>query len=212
MKIKKLFLTLLCCLGLMTIKAQHTALGSIINGKNTLLIDVRTPEEFSEGSAKGAINIPLDQIEQHLGDLPKDKNLVLFCRSGRRAEKAQNVLNQHHYKLLYNGGSWSTVKSLQKMNILEQLQFNAEKPSVAIIKKNDHIKYFAVGLGKNTLMKKHITAVPATLVMVKGEVEFHINGETLHLKVGDTYEIPVNVEHEVIGVTNENVFLITQEL
>ena len=54
--------------------------------------------------------------------------------------------------------------------------------------------------------------MPATLIMVKGEVRFLINGEEIILKDLDTYQIPVEVEHEVIGVQKENIFIITKQL
>lgn len=98
------------------------------------------------------------------------------------------------------------------MNILDQIQFSAEKPSVVIIKKDETVKYFAVGLAKNTVLKKHTTPVPTTLVVIKGSVDFLIQGERLRLNTYDTYDIPVNIEHEVVGVEEENVFLITQEI
>ena len=54
--------------------------------------------------------------------------------------------------------------------------------------------------------------IPATLVLLRGKVDFNISGETVVLRDGDVYEIPVNVEHEVVGRDIENVFLIVKEL
>ena len=48
--------------------------------------------------------------------------------------------------------------------------------------------------------------------MLRGKVDFNISGETTVLRDGDVYEIPVNVEHEVVGRDIENVFLIVKEL
>ncbi|SDE43021.1 cupin domain-containing protein [Riemerella columbipharyngis] len=98
------------------------------------------------------------------------------------------------------------------MNIKEQISFNNEKPTIAIVKKNERIKQFVVALGKDAVLKKHTTPVPATLVMLKGEINFFINGEILKFSAYDVYEIPVDVEHEVVGASEENMFLITQEL
>ncbi|MEK7174503.1 MAG: rhodanese-like domain-containing protein [Patescibacteria group bacterium] len=62
----------------------------------SLLIDVRTPEEFAERHAKGAVNIPLGDIESGeigmLKDAPKETPLDLYCRSGGRAGVARNLL------------------------------------------------------------------------------------------------------------------------
>ncbi|MDY3317944.1 hypothetical protein PG637_00785 [Riemerella anatipestifer] len=98
------------------------------------------------------------------------------------------------------------------MNIIENIVYSNDKPSVVIIKKSDTLKQFAVGLGKDVVLKKHITPVPATLVVLKGNINFEIEGKTHLFKAWDTYEIPVNIPHEVVGISDENLFIVTQEL
>lgn len=56
------------------------------------LLDVRTPGEFAQGHIKGAINIPYDQLNKHLASLDKETEIVVYCRSGRRAAIAEEVL------------------------------------------------------------------------------------------------------------------------
>lgn len=60
----------------------------------TIVLDVRTPEEFAQGHIKGAINISHDQIEKNLSKIikNKDQTVVVYCRSGRRAANAENAL------------------------------------------------------------------------------------------------------------------------
>jgi hypothetical protein len=53
------------------------------------------------------------------------------------------------------------------MNILENIEFSTEKANVFHLRKNDKIKYFAVALGKDAVLKKHTTAFPATLLVLK---------------------------------------------
>lgn len=98
------------------------------------------------------------------------------------------------------------------MNILENIQFLNDKPTVAIIKKNDNIKYFAVALGKGAVLQKHKTDFPATLVVLKGEIDFQFADRNYHLKSFDSFEIPVEEIHEVVGLSDENLFTVTQEL
>ncbi|MDY3547931.1 rhodanese-like domain-containing protein [Riemerella anatipestifer] len=93
---------------------SKTNVPKVINTPNSILVDVRTPEEFAEGSANGAINIPLDQLENHLDKLNPSQDIVLFCRSGRRSEEAKSILEKHGFKKVYNAGTWSEVKTLQK--------------------------------------------------------------------------------------------------
>ncbi|MGA9213381.1 cupin domain-containing protein [Kaistella sp.] len=97
-------------------------------------------------------------------------------------------------------------------NILDNITFNNDKANVFPLKKTDDIKYFAVALGKGAVLKKHTAPVPATLVVLKGEINFLIENEEIKLKQFDVYEIPVNVEHEVVGLEEENLFSVAQEL
>ncbi len=57
-----------------------------------ILLDVRTPEEFSQGTVPGAKNIPLQQIQARFAELPKERNILVFCRSGVRSQKASEFL------------------------------------------------------------------------------------------------------------------------
>lgn len=85
----------------------------IINANGTFLVDVRTPGEFEEGSAKGAVNIPLDQVMNELEQFNDKENIVVFCRSGNRSGQAKYILEQHGFKNVYNGGTWQDVAMLQ---------------------------------------------------------------------------------------------------
>lgn len=79
--------------------------------KSKLLIDVREPAEYKSGFIPGAVNIPLSQLEQRISDIPKDRDLLLYCRSGMRSKNAARILLKHGYTRLVNlqGGvsSWS---------------------------------------------------------------------------------------------------------
>jgi rhodanese-related sulfurtransferase len=61
-----------------------------------LLIDVRTPGEFSMGHVPGAVNIPHTELAERLGEVPThhEKRVVLYCESGRRANIAEGILQQ----------------------------------------------------------------------------------------------------------------------
>lgn len=64
------------------------------------VLDVRTAKEFAEGHVPGAVNVPYDQIASRLAQIPKDKDVVLYCRSGRRTGLAAGVLKANGYKEL----------------------------------------------------------------------------------------------------------------
>jgi len=64
------------------------------------VLDVRTPEEFVAGHVPGAVNIPYDQVAARIAEVPRDKDVVLYCRSGRRAGMAAEVLATNGYTRL----------------------------------------------------------------------------------------------------------------
>ena len=65
-----------------------------------LVLDVRSPEEYAAGHVPGAVNVPYDQVAQRLAEIPKDKDVVLYCRSGRRTGIAAEVLESNGYTRL----------------------------------------------------------------------------------------------------------------
>lgn len=64
-----------------------------------LLIDVRSPEEYADGHIPGAINMPHENINSYLSELEQHKNkpIIIYCRSGRRAKLAMKVLQEHDF-------------------------------------------------------------------------------------------------------------------
>jgi quercetin dioxygenase-like cupin family protein len=96
------------------------------------------------------------------------------------------------------------------MIITEALQLTDEKPAVLQIKNTQRSQVIAIGLKKDQVLKKHISSIPALLVVLKGSVIFDMNGEKTSLPTYSTFEIPVNVSHEVTGV-EESIFLVIKE-
>ena len=56
------------------------------------MLDVRTPEEYAEGHIPGAVLIPVQELEQRLGEVPKDRQVYVYCRSGVRSVQASKIL------------------------------------------------------------------------------------------------------------------------
>lgn len=69
------------------------------------IVDVRTPAEFSAGSVKGAVNIPMDKLQNQMKKFKGKKNIVLFCQSGARSGYAKNILKKNGIENVFNGGS-----------------------------------------------------------------------------------------------------------
>jgi rhodanese-related sulfurtransferase len=80
--------------------------------QGAFLVDVRTPGEFSSGSVKGAVNIPLDKISTSLSKFKGKENIVVFCQSGNRSGQAKRFLEQNGIQGVINGGSWRDVYEL----------------------------------------------------------------------------------------------------
>jgi rhodanese-related sulfurtransferase len=67
--------------------------------QDVVFIDVREPNEIEvTGTLKGALTIPVGQLEERLKEVPKDKPIVAFCRRGGRATRAVNLLEEKGYK------------------------------------------------------------------------------------------------------------------
>ncbi len=72
--------------------------------KNFIILDVRTPREFHGGYIDGAININYfeNDFKDRLEVLDKDKTYLVYCRSGRRSKKTQNIMERLGFKSVYN--------------------------------------------------------------------------------------------------------------
>ncbi|MDK2868312.1 MAG: hypothetical protein PWP51_2329 [Clostridiales bacterium] len=70
-----------------------------------LVIDVRTEEEFAYGAYPGSINIPLDELEDRIGELEdKNRKIILYCASGARSAYGLQILKAYGYRNVENGG------------------------------------------------------------------------------------------------------------
>jgi phage shock protein E len=71
-----------------------------------MIIDVREPYEFKTGHVKGAINIPPNKLmsgAKELLGVPKDTELILYCRSGSRSAVSANILKMQGFTNITNG-------------------------------------------------------------------------------------------------------------
>lgn len=85
-----------------------------IDVKKAFLVDVRTPGEFAEGSAKGAVNIPLNEVAQRLAEFKDKQQIVVFCRTGNRSSQAEAILKKNGFTNVINGGTWQNVDKIVK--------------------------------------------------------------------------------------------------
>lgn len=73
-----------------------------LQNEEMLILDVRTPEEYRAGHVPGAINIPHTELSRQIDKLTNYKNspVVVYCRSGRRAGVANNILSKAGFQQL----------------------------------------------------------------------------------------------------------------
>lgn len=85
-----------------------------------LLIDVRNPSEFEKGSIPGAINIPVDDLRNHLTELDPQQNIYVYCQIGLRGYLASRILLQSGFKNVFNisGGYYLWQQCNAEVNML----------------------------------------------------------------------------------------------
>ena len=82
------------------------------SGETELLLDVRHPEELTIEHVPGAVNIPLGELRARLDELPRDREIRVFCRSGQRAYYATRVLLQNGFKVRNLAGGMMSRENL----------------------------------------------------------------------------------------------------
>ncbi len=78
----------------------------LVEKQRAVLLDVRTPDEFAGGHLDGATNIPVQELEARLAQVPakKDQDIVVYCRSGVRSAKAKAMLEKAGFTKVHDLG------------------------------------------------------------------------------------------------------------
>lgn len=76
----------------------------LVRDEGAILVDVRTEAEFASGHAEGAFNVPLQELTGRVRELPQDRPVVVYCRSGGRSASAATLLGRHGYRVFDAGG------------------------------------------------------------------------------------------------------------
>lgn len=86
--------------------------------EGALLLDVREPAEVAGGTIPGAVNIPLGDLRDRLGEVPKDRPIVVFCKVGQRGYFAERLLSQRGYDVVNLSGGYTTWLAYKKAGLL----------------------------------------------------------------------------------------------
>ena len=92
--------------GIAQMMANQNAKSSVANSSmGPIVVDVRTPAEFSGGAYPGAINIPVDEVQMRISEIgSKSRDITVYCASGARSAYAQRILMQLGFTNVKNGG------------------------------------------------------------------------------------------------------------
>ncbi len=74
----------------------------LTDGEDLLLVDIRTPAEIAQGAIPDALLMPMHLIPLRLSELPKEREIVVYCRSGARSYQACAYLMQQGYDRTLN--------------------------------------------------------------------------------------------------------------
>lgn len=142
-----------------------------------MLLDVRTDEEFSFGSLPGAVNIPLDDLRERMQELPKDKEIIVFCAVGLRGYLAQRILRGHGYTAVRNLiGGYKTFATANAPIGKPNLPYNEPKnlDTQAMTTEIKTVKIDACGL-----------SCPGPIMRVKQAIDSIADGERIEITSTD---------------------------
>jgi len=78
--------------------------------RNALVLDVRTRAEYADGHVAGSLNIPLNELQEHLGELDRTRPILTCCASGARSAQAKRILESANFPMVYNVGPWRNAR------------------------------------------------------------------------------------------------------
>ncbi len=155
-----------------------------IDRSKSVLVDVRTEMEFELGSIDGAVNIPLDDLRKRLNDLPKDKEILLFCQVGLRGYVAYRILKQKGYRVKNLSGGYKTYQ------LAVQKQSNEDIYEYDKITGNDEIRSSDC-YGSDCKADADIQVdacglqCPGPIMQIHNNIRSMNYGEVLHIKATD---------------------------
>ncbi len=187
---------------------------------DNLIVDVRSADEYMCGNAAGSMNIPLEEIRERLGDIPKNRKISVMCRTGVRSYNAECILRANGFDVTNIAGGYMTwllfhadkgsvlqeescwhapeVANSDTSTISEPAKSAIPRPDVAVA-----IELNACGL-----------QCPGPIVKVKQSIDAMNNGEILKVIASDMgfrKDIPawckstgnelISVEHDAKTVT-----------
>ncbi|WP_010245420.1 CoA-disulfide reductase [Acetivibrio cellulolyticus] len=157
---------------------------SSLDSSKALLVDVRSEMEFSLGTIEGAVNIPVDDLRTRLNELPKDKEILIFCQVGLRGYVAYRILKQKGFRVRNLSGGYKTYQ------LAVQKQSNEDIYEYDKITKADEIKP-ADCCGSDCKADADVQVdacglqCPGPIMQISNSIKSMNYGEVLHIKATD---------------------------
>ena len=82
----------------------------LTRGTTMTLLDVRTSEEYRAGALQGAVNIPLEDLENRIRDVDKGRPVYVYCGHGNKSLQAARFLDQMGYQVISCAGGLSAYR------------------------------------------------------------------------------------------------------
>ena len=144
----------------------------------TILLDVRTEEEFANGHLPGALNIPVDALRQRLSELNKEKLILAYCQVGLRGYIASRILSQNGFRVKnMTGGYKSAAPQLAK----------APPPSSGMVldAETQVMRQAPVSQGAHRTLNACGLSCPGPLMQVKATLDEMNDGQVLEVTASD---------------------------
>ncbi|MBQ9127568.1 MAG: FAD-dependent oxidoreductase, partial [Thermoguttaceae bacterium] len=171
--------------------------------ENALLLDVRTPEEFELATIPGAVNVPLDELRDRLGELDRSRPIVAFCQVGKRGYVAERILRQRGFDVFNLSGGFSTWRL-----------FNPPTPGPAVpvstpsVPQTPHAPTDSVATTSNAdaeplELDVRALACPGPIVRLRRTFDAASPGTVVRLRAAATFEIDLRSWARSTGVRIE---------
>ena len=163
---------------------------SLINEAYSIMIDVRTKQEWDTGFIDGAIHIPLKNLSNNIGKYTENNNeeILLYCRSGNRSGKAKLILEELGYTNIKNiGGIEDVSKNLDLKIIIKEYHFGSVDDHLNLVFSSSSKEYVEQFYGKLIGLKRISDIhLPANRLMIRyiggeSELKFIVNEESKSL-------------------------------
>ena len=163
---------------------------SLINEAYSIMIDVRTKQEWDTGFIDGAIHIPLKNLSNNIGKYTENNNeeILLYCRSGNRSGKAKLILEELGYTNIKNiGGIEDVSKNLDLKIIIKEYHFGSVDDHLNLVFSSSSKEYVEQFYGKLIGLKRISDIhLPGNRLMIRyiggeSELKFIVNEESKSL-------------------------------